>query len=178
MHVKINALATAGVLAAFSVVMLHLSAAVESSSLFFISAASFCSGIVIREWGARMAMSFGVVTILLNAFFAPDKMHVVTYSGMVIYLLAREYAWEKIANATKLTRRREIFWLIRYLIFNLLYVPVLIFFPKLFVASEISGTVRMFAFLIGQVALSIYDYAYVYFQGNIWGKLRNRLRNE
>lgn len=178
MHVKVNALAIAGLLAAFSVVMLQLSSGVESSSLFFISAASFCSGIVIREWGARMALSFDVVTILLNAFFAPDKMHVFTYSGMVIYLFVRELAWEKIADATKLKRRREIFLLTRYVVFNILYVPVLIFFPKLFVAGEISQTVIILAFFAGQIILFVYDYAYVYFQSNIWGKLRNKLRNE
>ena len=49
MHVEAKKMATAGLLVAFSVIMMILSSVIESSSLFFIAAASFCIGSVVRE---------------------------------------------------------------------------------------------------------------------------------
>ena len=51
MHVSGKKLAVSGLLAAFSVVLITLAAVIETSRLFFIAAASFCIGIVLREWG-------------------------------------------------------------------------------------------------------------------------------
>ena len=58
MHVNAKKMATAGLLVAFTVIMLVLSSVVETSSLFFLAAASFCVGISIREWGLRYGFAF------------------------------------------------------------------------------------------------------------------------
>ena len=46
MHVNAKKMAFTGVLAAFAVILLVLSAVIETSSLFLIAAAAFCVGIV------------------------------------------------------------------------------------------------------------------------------------
>ena len=66
MHVNAKKIAVAGLLAAFSAVMLVLSSMIESSSLFFIAAASFCVGIVIREWGVGLGFGFLIASTFVN----------------------------------------------------------------------------------------------------------------
>ena len=58
MHVNAKKMAFTGVLAAFAVILLVLSAVIETSSLFLIAAAAFCVGIVLREWGAESSVLY------------------------------------------------------------------------------------------------------------------------
>ena len=58
MHVKAKKVATAGLLVAFTVVMIILSSLIETNTLFLIAAASFCVGIAIREWGVWFGFAF------------------------------------------------------------------------------------------------------------------------
>ena len=68
MHIKTKRIALAGVLGAFVVVLLVLSTMIESNTLFFVAAASFCVGIVIREWGLLNGAIFLLSCIVLSFF--------------------------------------------------------------------------------------------------------------
>ena len=168
-------MAVMGLLAAFAVVMMFLSSAIESSSLFFIAAASFCVGIVIREWGSIAGVSFLIGTTFLNAFLAPNKLYCITYAGMGVYLILSEWIWKKIADAPVMKKRMLKLWIGKYLIFNLIYIPIIWFMPSLIFTKEIQGVMVLLLWGAGQVVLFVYDYAYGYFQGMIWGRLRTRL---
>lgn len=175
MYVKAKSMATAGLLVAFTVIMLILSSTIESNSLFFIAAASFCVGIAVREWKLKLGFAFLVASIVLNLFFAPNKLYCITFAGMALYIWVGELLWEKIADAKELAHRTVWLWIGRYLVFNLMYVPALFLMPTLLFTKEVTGWWSIILFLGGQVALFVYEIAYEYFQSSIWGKLRMRL---
>jgi hypothetical protein len=55
-------------------------------------------------------------------------------------------------------------------VFNLMYLPMLLFLPRLIYPGELKGLILTLLILGGQVALFLFDTAYRYFQGVIWGK--------
>lgn len=175
MHVNAKKIAAAGLLAAFVVVMMILSSTIETNSLFFIAAASFCVGITIREWGIRFGAGFLIASIILILFLAPNKMYCITFAGMGIYLLLVEWLWERIANSEEMKQRAVKLWIGKYVIFNMIYIPVLCFLPSLIVAKKITGILFIAVWAAGQIALFVYDRAYLYFQASVWGKLRMKL---
>lgn len=175
MHVNAKKVAAAGLLAAFIVVMMVLSSTIETNSLFFIAAASFCVGITIREWGIRFGAGFLVASILLNLFLAPNKMYCFTFAGMGLYLLLAEWLWERIANTEVMKQRTMKLWIGKYVIFNLIYIPVLYFLPSLIITKKMTGMLFVIVWAAGQIALFVYDKAYLYFQACVWGKMRAKL---
>ena len=165
-------IAVSGLLAALSVVLMYLSSVLETSSLFFIAAASFCVGVVVREWNFGGGTGFYIASVCLNFLLAPNKMYCITFAAMGLYLLLTEWLWRKIADAKEMKKRNLKLWIGKYVIFNLIYIPIIGFVPNLFVAKEISSQMLMVIWAAGQVAILVYDYAYRYFQGTIWGKIR------
>ena len=174
MHIGTKRIATSGLLVAFTVIMMILSSVVESSSLFFIGAASFCIGIAIREWGIWFGLAFLVASTMLNLMLAPNKMYCLTFAGMGLYLWLSELLWERIASAPKLSYRTIKLWIGKTAIFNLLYIPILLFFPSLFIVKKLTGVLTIILFFGGQIVFVVYDVAYRYFQSRIWGRLRVR----
>lgn len=175
MHVNAKKMAVSGLLAAFSAVMLVMSSVIETNSLLFICAASFCVGITIREWGVAFGFIFLIASTLINVLAAPNKFYCITFAAMGIYLLLSEYLWERIAARKEMKHRTLTLWIGKYLIFNLIYIPALLFFQDLLFVKKVTGMLLVVFLLAGQIALLIYDKVYVYFQGVIWGKLRVRL---
>lgn len=170
MHVKAKKVATAGLLVAFTVVMILLSSVIETNSLFLIAAASFCVGIAIREWGVAFGFAFLIASVGVNLLVAPNKMYCFTFAVMGLYLCLYEWLWKWIAERKALSHRMLILWIGKFGLFNLLYVPVLFFAPKLIFTGKINGLAAIILLLAGQVVFFIYDVAYRYFQSHIWGK--------
>lgn len=175
MHVDAKKIATAGLLAACAVLLVVLGAVIETNSLFLIAAASFCVGIAIREWGLRMGAGFLTACVCLNGLLAPNKLYGITFAAMGIYIWMSELLWEKIADAKRLKRRKSVLWFGKYVIFNCMYIPVMVFFPALFFTKKLADSMTVVLFFAGQIGLLIFDKAYVYFQGYVWGKLRRKL---
>lgn len=175
MHVKAKTIATAGLLVAFTVVMIVLSSVIETNTLFLIAAASFCVGIAIREWGLLFGLVFLVASILANLIVAPNKLYCLTYAGMGLYVLLYEWMWKTIADRKAMPHRNVWLWFGKMLLFNIFYVPTLFLAPKLLFVGKINGLISIFLLLVGQVAFLVYDMAYRYFQARIWGRFRGRL---
>lgn len=175
MHVRVKQMAAAGLLAAVTVVMMVLGSVIETNSLFFIAAASYCIGIAIREWDVRYGFVFFLACMILNLMLAPNKLHCITFAGMGFYLWLSEVLWKQIAHAKELTHRTARLWIGKYVIFNIIYIPILIFMPSLIFTKEVTSWIVIILFLFGQAALFVYDLAYRYFQSHIWGKIRLRL---
>lgn len=170
MHVKAKKVATAGLLVAFTVVMIILSSLIETNTLFLIAAASFCVGIAIREWGVWFGFAFLIASTLVNFLIAPNKMYCITFALMGLYLCLYEGLWKWIAEREKLSCRMLILWIGKFVLFNLLYVPVLFAAPQLLFTGKINGLAAIILLLVGQVVFLVYDFAYRYFQSHIWGK--------
>lgn len=175
MHVNAKKIALAGVLTAFVVILLVIASVVESNSLFFISAASFCVGIVIREWGKRMGASFLIASTLISLLVAPNKLYCITYIAMGIYLLLSELLWVKLAENEKARQRGRLLWIGRYVIFNCIFIPGVVFFQELLFVKTVSGLLFVLVIIVGQIALFLYEMAYNYFQTVLWGRLRSKL---
>ncbi len=178
MHLNTKKVATAGLLVAFSVIMMLLSSIVEMSSLFFVAAASFCAGIAVREWGLRWGGAFLCASVLMNVFVVPDKWHCVTLAGMRVYIWLSEWICRASIRRTAPQYLMVKIWVGKYVIFNMMYIPVLFLAPHLLFAGKINGLSAIILFLFGQVVLYFYDAAYRYFQGQIWGKFRKYIFKE
>lgn len=169
-------LAFLGLLLALDVILIVLSGVIEMNTLFLLAAASFCVGIAIRESGKRFGFGFYLASILLGVILTPNKLYCITYAAFGLYLVIVEYSYDKIASVKEQRNRRLIFWIVKYVAFNLMFLPILMFLPKLIYQGTINPGLIVLLIFAGQVALFIFDKAYEYFQGVIWGKVRGRFK--
>lgn len=172
MYIKARQMAVSGLMAAFAVLMIVLGSVMEMSTLFLLSAAAFCVGAAVREWGIRYGAAFLAACTLLGLAVAPDKLYCVTFAAMGLYLILTEILWNIIAKAAGLKRKTAALWCGKYIIFNLIYIPALIFAPRLFIAKEIGGTLWFGVWAAGQIGLFIFDRAHTCFQITVWNRLR------
>ncbi|MDF2540488.1 MAG: hypothetical protein K0S47_206 [Herbinix sp.] len=176
MYVNAKKIAFLGLLLAFAVILVIFSGIFEFNTLFLLAAASFCVGIAIRE--CKMALGFGffIASTLLSLMLAPNKLYCITYSAFGLYIVIAEYTWGKLEKGKIRKNRSELLWIIKYIVFNLMFIPMVLFFPKLFYQGSINpGLIAVFLFG-GQIALFIFDNAYRYFQRSIWGKVRHHFQ--
>lgn len=165
-----------GVLLALTIVLVILSGILEFNTLFLLAAASFGIGIAIREGGIRIGFGFYLAACILSFILAPNKLYCITFAAMGLYLVISEFAYDKLVNVRRVSNRRKLLWGIKYLVFNLLYIPLLYFFPRIIYQGIMIPWLMVILLLAGQVALYIYDWAYGYFQRTIWGSIRGKLK--
>lgn len=176
MHISTRKLAFLGLLSAISVVLIILSGILDFNTVFLLAAASFCVGIAFREGGYRIAAGFYLANILLGLLLAPNKLYCITYAAMGFYLLASEYAYDCMRKGKDSRSRKRLLWIVKYIIFNVIYIPAILFLPQLFYEGTINRNLLYLVLLFGELALLVYDMAYTYFQGNIWNKIRFKLK--
>ena len=169
MHVKAKKMAFGGLLLALTIVCMVLGSVIESNTLFLLAAASYFVGIIIRETGMRTG------AVLLGFIVAPNKIYVVSFAAMGFYILAAEQAFVMLGRTEARVNRKALFWAIKYIIFNILYIPALIVFQQLLFGRNLSPAWMAGLIAAGQAGLWIYDRAYDYVQRHIWSKLRKRL---
>lgn len=175
MFISARKIAFLGLLLAFSVLLVIFSGILEFNTLFLLAAAAFCIGIAIRECGLRLGIGFFIAGTLLSFMLAPNKLHCITFTAMGLYLVIGEAAWEKIASSKQIKKRNTLLWIIKLIAFNIMYISILIFLPKLIYQGTLSKEFLIIALIVGQVSLFIFDQAYNFFQKSIWGKVRGRL---
>ena len=177
MHVKAKTLAFGGLLLALTVVFMALGSVIETSTLFLLAAASFFVGIAVREFGLRVGAAFYIAAVLLGFITAPNKFYVVTFAAMGFYIWGIEAVWRWLEKRSQMQKRNVIFWISKYVIFNIMYIPIVILFRDLLFSRAISDVVMAGVIAGGQIGLFIYDRAYDYVQAHVWGKIRGRFMN-
>lgn len=175
MHVKSGKIALLGLLAAVVTIFIILASILKTSTLFLLSAAAFCVGIAIREFGLRMGMGFLIACTILGFLLAPNKLYVITYIGFAAYIYMNELSYHIYARKVFQNVRKILFFLTKWIFFNLLYVTAVLLFPKILFTGTISDKATWILLLAGQAVFLIFDYAYEYFQKHIWGKVRHKL---
>lgn len=177
MHVNGKKMAVCGLTLAITEVLLILSGIFEFSTFFLLGAASFGIGIIIREFGLGLGGAFYMASVLLGFFLIPDKFYCATYAALAFYIWGIEFIHGRIGRlrGVGMTGRKIIFWIFKYAIFNLIYVPVLLFFPELLLTVKPSKIFFWGAVIGGQTVLFAYDRAYEYFQTMIWSRFRRQL---
>jgi hypothetical protein len=164
-----------GLLLAITVLLIILSGVFEFNTLFLLAASSFGVGIAIRETNIRFGAGFYIAALLLSAILAPNKLYCITFSAMGLYIVLREYIFDKLTYVKWKINRKTLYWVLKYCIFNLMFLPLFIFLPKLIYQGELTLAIYVLVMIAGQAAFLVYDMAYDYFQKNIWGKYRNKL---
>jgi len=175
MHVKAKRIAVLGLLLAIAVIMIVLSGTIEMSTLFFLAGASFCVGIAIREYGVQMGIAFLIASLILGFLLAPNKLYCITYSVMALYILLSEIVWNAVSKSLRIKNPIKIFSILKYVIFNILYIPLILIAPKLVYQGEINIWILVAVIVGGQIGLFLFDKVYCYFQSQIWGKFRKSL---
>jgi len=165
-----------GLLLSVCVVLIILSGILEFNTLFLLAAASFCVGIVFRESNLRIAFGFYLAGLILGFLLAPNKFYCITFAAMGMYILILEYSYDKLMLIQNHMRRKSLIWIVKYISFNLMYIPAILVLPKLFYAGPIDEKILFVLLIGGQGGLFIYDMAYHYFQQYIWAKFRHNLK--
>ena len=168
MHVKARMTAFSGLLLALSVVCMALGSVIETNTLFLLAAASYFVGIIIREFGMKAGVGFLVT---------PNKFYVISFAAMGFYILAAEGSWRFLGKSSEKMQKSWIFWVMKYVVFNLMYIPMVLIFQELLFMKELSGGLLLAVLAAGQVGVWIYDRAYEYVQVHIWNKFRGKLLN-
>ena len=175
MHVKGKMMAFGGLFIALSLVCMSLGSVIESNTLFLLAAASFFVGIVIREFGMKVGAAFYVADVLLGLLIAPNKFYVLSFAAMGLYIVIIEAAWRFLGRSSQ-TQRQTIFWAVKYVAFNVMFIPALLLFQELILGGrELSPVMTAGIWIVGQIALFIYDRAYEYVQAHVWTKIRGRM---
>lgn len=175
MHVKAKKMAFGGLMLALTVICMLLGSVIETNTLFLLAAASFFVGIMIREFGWKTGGAFYLAGVLLGMILAPNKLYVVSYAGMGLYIFLIELIWDRLGSVPTNINRKVLFWTAKVLIFNLMYIPGVLGFQKVLFSRKMSAGVLLIVLLIGQVGLFVYDWAYEYMQRNIWSKMRGKI---
>ena len=174
MHVKAKTVALGGLLLALTVVFMALGSIIETSTLFLLAAASFFVGIVVREFGLKTGGAFYLAAVLLGAVTAPNKFYVLTFAAMGVYIWGIEAVWRWLERHPEMTQRYKVFWIAKHVIFNIVYIPVMLIFRELLFGQTVSDGIMAAVIAGGQIGLFIYDRAYDYVQVHMWGKMRGR----
>lgn len=175
MHVKAKTLAFGGLLLALTIVFMALGSVIETSTLFLLAAASYFVGVVVREFGLRVGAAFYIAAVLLGFITAPNKFYVFTFAAMGFYIWGVEAVWRWLEKRPQYKNRRMIFWIAKYVIFNIVYIPAVLIFRDLLFGQTISDTLLVVVLAAGQIGLLVYDRAYEYTQAHVWGRLRGRM---
>lgn len=174
MHVKAKTVALGGLLLALAVVFMALGSIIETSTLFLLAAASFFVGIFVREFGLKAGGAFYLAAVLLGSITAPNKFYVLTFAAMGFYIWGTEAVWRWLEKRHEMRGRYKIFWISKYLIFNVVYLPCVFLFRDMLFAQSVSDAIMVGVIVGGQIGLFIYDRAYDYVQMHLWGKMRGR----
>ena len=169
--------AFSGLLLALSVVCMALGSVIETNTLFLLAAASYFVGIIIREFGMKAGVAFYLADILLGFLVTPNKFYVISFAAMGFYILAAEGSWRFLGKSSEKMQKSWIFWVMKYVVFNVMYIPMVLIFQELLFMKELSGGLLLAVLAAGQVGVWIYDRAYEYVQVHIWNKFRGKLLN-
>lgn len=175
MHVAAKRIAVLGLSMALAIILIVLSGIIEVNTFFLLAAASFFTGIAIYEFGVGSGAAFCAGSVLLGFILAPNKFYVITYFGLSFYILAVEFVWKVLFKQNYSKKNRSIVLVLKFVLFNILYIPVLWFFPSMLLTVKMSTPMFLLLLLGGQLILLVYDKAYEYFMVHYWIKFRRRL---
>lgn len=195
MHLKAKKLAFSGIALALCIIFMVLGSVIESNTLALLALASFSVGIITCEFGVRYGVAYLASAIILGFLIAPNKFYCLTFAAMGLYILLDEVLW-MILNRVKMKQQKINFqtsdlhqkadkwsvlmWIAKWLIFNAMYVPIILIFPAFLFTGKLAQyhTAKgiMLVLLLGQIVWLIYDRVYDYFQRVIWNKYRKILK--
>ena len=122
----------------------------------------------------KSGAGFLLAGILLAILLSPNKLYVVSYAFMGFYILIIETIWHFSGRASGWIRSRNFFWLMKYLVFNVLYIPGLIYFWSMLSEKKTAKGIMLMSVVFGQFILFVFDKTYEYAMGKIWKENRHK----
>lgn len=169
MHVNSKKIAFLGILLAITVILVYAGTIIESNTLFFLCAASLAFGVAQAECGKRLGVGFFIACTVLTFILVPQKMYCITLAAMNLYILAREGLRKRLP---------KIFPYLKFILFNSIYIPVLIGMPSLFYKGKQNAIIMLILWGGGQAVFGIYDYVYRRTIYEYWPEFRHRIHLE
>lgn len=155
-----------GLLLAICVLLVYFGVTIEMNTLFFLCGASFLTGIARKECGISMGVGFFLASAFLCLILVPNKMYVCTFICMSLYVILYE-----ILN-TKVTGKKLL--IIEFIIFNVIYIPIVIWAPSLVYGGKINPMIQTGVVLAGQVGFLVYRYVYKQVVGSLWSTFKQK----
>lgn len=152
-----------GMMAALSTVLTVLGTVISMNTVFFTAAAAFLVGIAVIFYGMGTGAVYLCVCAALDFFINPNKLHVFLYLALAFYILVCEGSYRGMAKMPDGTKKEWLHRLVRFLIFAVLYVLLLIFLPQLLVSDKLFTRQWFLPVMLGAgvVVWIIYDLAYL-----------------
>ena len=182
MLLKSKEIAFVGILMAIGVILVTVGGYFEGSTLFFLAAASYLTGIVQRNLSVAAATAFLAGTTLLSFFLAPQKLYCATFLAFGVYVVLAEF----IEKNGKGKGKKVFAWVLKGLLFHGLLFAAVFLGQKLF-GLEVLFEGKLFSLLqeyqvlfwvaviaCAEIFWVIFDRAYFYFQ-NRYGGLVSRM---
>ncbi|MBE5962908.1 MAG: hypothetical protein E7256_16280 [Lachnospiraceae bacterium] len=172
MHIGTKKMATLGILLSMNQMLLIFSSFIELSTFFILALAAYLVGVAVQEAGYKLGSAFYAASILLGFILTPNKLYWLTYIGFGTYIICFEGVREFLIRHPRYKR-----FLIpsKYIVFNIMYLPLLFLFPSLFFTGKINTVTMILLIAGGQFVLYIYDRAYFVFVYQLWRGLKRKL---
>ena len=182
MHVKNKSkrIAISGVMAALSTVLMVLGTVISVNTVFFTSAAAFLAGMAVLLYGGTYGILFYAVCGGLDFLFNPNKLHIILYLVLAGYIVISEVLWMCMKRMADGRKKEWIHRGIRFVLFVVLYVPLIYFIPELLVSSDLVKKQWFMpgALLFGIIAWVLFDLAYGACKKIVWIHLKKISRKE
>ncbi len=175
MFLRSKAIAFTGIMMAIGVLLVMLGGFFEGSTLFFLAAASFLTGVVFRCISPGTSWFYVAGTSLLGVILAPQKLYLATFLAFSIYILGIEYMEKAFAEKETLIAKGKI-WVLKAVLYHLLLGISVLLVQKFFgledvFAKGIFVKIKEYQILfvimlivMAELFWLIFDRAYVYFQ--------------
>ncbi len=147
-----------GLLLAINQILIVLSCVIDISTLAIMAAAAFLVGIAVCEYGLGAGCAFFAASCLLGFILIPNKLYMVLYVLMGLYVLIREVLERRLGQRLK----KGLLMALKLICFDICFTPLLILAPNVFLAAEEAS--RPFAlpvlWLITQAVVILCDRVY------------------
>ena len=153
---KSRKIALLGLLLAINQIFIILAAVLDISSLSFLAVAALVIGIAVLESGLRDGAIFFTASCLLGLVLCPQPLYIVSYSGMGLYVLLKEFLEKKFKGRWS----RWLLWAVKLFGFNLYFVPLLLLFPQILLEAGEGRHLLIVLWLMTQAAVILCDIVY------------------
>ncbi len=138
---KTKAIAGAAMLSALSLICLLAGTFVPVNTIFFTAFAAYLIGVCANRYNLIYSGMQLVVCVLLDMLCNPDKMSWILYLCFGVYIWGSECIFQKWNTIRDGKRRLQRQLLYNWGLFQIIYIPILIFFSKYVFFGGVDGKV-------------------------------------
>ena len=155
MHLKTREIAFLGMLLALCQILLVLAGTFSYSSLSLTVLSALTVGVAILISGPGGATAFFAAAMILGWFLAPDRTHLWLFAAVGAYQLFLETLQPKLLMKCPIW----LVWVIKLGLFNLIFLPLLLIVPQLFIEESPAFMTVVFA-VLANVVMVLFDSLY------------------